>query len=71
MWYTTKDWLNNSVHWMKCSWFELSGDLMSKEVQSYKNKFSRVKKFFKNNTETENLVIHIDTFLNDIKEFEK
>jgi hypothetical protein len=34
-------------------------------------KFSRFKKFFKNKPETENLVIHIDTFLNDIKEFEK
>jgi len=44
---------------------------MSKEVQSYRNKFSRVKKFFKNKPETENLVNHIESFLKDIKEFEK
>jgi len=44
MWLTTKHWKNNSENWMKCSWFELNGVQMDREVQSYKVKLSRVKK---------------------------
>jgi len=56
---------------MNCKWESLSGEEVEKEVINYKTSFNKCKKVFRNDEEFGKLVVAIDQFLKDIKEFEQ